>query len=552
MPIVKIAIDGSLLSLDAEEYVKGCLAAEMPPDWHEEALKAQSKLIRSYGLARMAERGWLYPDQKDQVWNSAKRTDRTDAIVEMTRGIVGTHNGKVILTFYSSACGGTTTELDWHGQEVPYLRAVECPCGEEKNGHRRGMCQYGAKALAEQGKTCGEILEFYYKDIQWVGNYGGEMPSKLSFQVQKCGELRDPNHWVVRHVKEAGVWAVVLIDPDVLGAYNPFPGVYTMGRLVFKGDPDLTLIKRGAVGAREYVAMCAPRQDAAPWIQLWQAPNEPSTGDSENPNDLDPMKWLTEFTVELVHLNRHRGIDTAVGVFGTSHPSGPKANPLPTIERKWQIFGPACREAAVLALHEYGMDTLNPTPENEWHVGHYKRGVKVLQAAGFRVPPIWITEHGIDRGGGQTTDGWRVKLGGNEVEYMRQLAMCDADYSADPVIQIVTPFIWLDWNWPSFTIIETMSERTVVHIKTKGAYRPGAMPAPPPISTKLTDAEKARLREFFATAVPATLKDAIARGREFVGEVPPNLYVSWDPAMGRYEINKVHPQTWEHLDDKPL
>ena len=293
------------------------------------------------------------------------------------------------------------------------------------------------------------------------------MPSKLSFQVQKCGDLRpgQPGEWVVRHIKEAGVWAVVLIDPDVLGTYNPFPGVYAMGRLVFKDDPDLALIKRGAVGAREYVAMCAPRQDAAPWIRLWQAPNEPSTGNAEDPNDLDPMKWLTEFTVELVRLNRQRGIDTAVGVFGTSHPSGPKANPLASIERKWRIFGPACREAAVLALHEYGMDTLNPTPENEWHVGHYKHGVQALQAAGFRVPPIWITEHGIDRGGGKTTDGWRAKLGGNEAEYMRQLAVRDVNYSADPIIQNVSPFLWLDWDWPSFTIIESMSGRVVAHVK---------------------------------------------------------------------------------------
>ena len=310
---------------------------------------------------------------------------------------------------------------------------------------------------------------------------GEMMPSKIGVSVQKCGDLRpgQSGEWVVRHVLEAGIWAVVLIDPDVLGAYNPFPAVCAMGRLVFDGDPDLELVQQGAAGAREYVVMCAPRQDAVPWIRLWHAPNEAFTGNPLDPNDLDPMRRLTEFTVELVRLNRQRGLDTGVGVFGTAQPAGPPDNPMPTIVRKWQIFGPACREAAILVLHEYGMDTLNPTPENEWHIGHYKRGVKALQDAGFRVPPIWITEHGIDRGGGQTTDGWRVKLAGNEVEYMRQLAVRDAAYSADPVIQIVTPFIWLDWNWPSFRVVESMSERIVAHIAAKGAYRPGGMPAPP-------------------------------------------------------------------------
>ena len=376
------------------------------------------------------------------------------------------------------------------------------------------------------------------------------MPSKLSFQVQRCGELRNPDHWVVHHIKEAGVWAVVLIDPDVLGTYNPFPGVYTLGRLIFNGDPDLALVKRGGAGAREYVAMCAPRQDAAPWIRLWQAPNEPFTGDPENPNDLDPMNRLTEFTVELVHLNRQRGIDTAVGVFSTSVPAGPKANPSPTIERKWEIFGPACHEAAVLVLHEYGMDTLNPTPENEWHIGHYKRGVKALQDAGFRVPPIWITEHGIDRGGGQTTDGWRVKLGGNEVEYMRQLAVRDAEYSAAPVIQNVTPFVWLDWNWPSFTIIESMSGRIVAHVKAKGAYRPGEMPTPPPVGPVIegfTQAEREEARVQFEKH-PATMKASNWAGYvwqkewKFGGFYFALVYL---PEDHKYKVLKLDPQTWQ-------
>ena len=33
------------------------------------------------------------------------------------------------------------------------------------NGHNVGMSQYGAKAMAEQGRSYREILEFYYTDI---------------------------------------------------------------------------------------------------------------------------------------------------------------------------------------------------------------------------------------------------------------------------------------------------------------------------------------------------------------------------------------------------
>lgn len=399
----------------------------------------------------------------------------------------------------------------------------------------------------------------------WVDPYPylrrREMSSKISISVQRCDLLRpgQAGEWVVHHIVEAGVWAVVLIDPDVLGAYNPFPEVHTMGRLVFPGDPDLALIQHGAAGARQYVAMCAPRQDACPWIRLWHAPNEPFTGNPLDPNDLDPMRWLTEFTVELVRLNRQRGLDTGVGVFGTAQPAGPPANPMPTITRKWEIFGPACLEAAVLVLHEYGMDTLNPTPENEWHIEHYKRGVAALQAAGFRVPPIWITEHGIDRGGGAETDGWQVKLGGNEVEYMRQLAVRGIAYSADPIIQIVTPFVWLDWNWPSFTIIQGMSRRIVDHIVAKGAYRPGGMPAPPPVevlASLLTSNEVMRLKGRWWT-VPLSIKDAYAHGDRWYAELAaddPNhvLYLAYDQVQCYNKMVKTSRQTGRRTDEQPL
>ena len=369
------------------------------------------------------------------------------------------------------------------------------------------------------------------------------MPSKLSWQAQNCTFLRDPNDFVVRHVKDSGVWAAMLIDPDVLGNSNPFPGVQCMGRLWFKGDPDHALIRKGAQGAREYVALCAPRWATCPWIAIWHGPNEPYTGNPEDPNDFDPMRWLAEFYVELVRLAHQRDMKMGVGVFGTAQPAGPKANPLPTINKKWQIFGPACAEADALVVHEYGMDTLNSTPENEWHIGHYKRGVATLRDAGFRVPPIWITEHGIDRGGGATTDGWRVKLGGNEVEYMRQLAFRDVEYAADPLIQIVTPFVCHDFNWPSFTILESLSTRTVWHIKSKGAYKPDGG------SMEFTAFEVTRCRTEL-NVVPATIKASVERNYVWLKE----LYKAgdtfafalvYDSQTKRYKALKLETSRWQ-------
>lgn len=405
-------------------------------------------------------------------------------------------------------------------------------------------------------------------------DYLGRMVmSKLSWQVQRCDLLRpgQPGEWVVHQIIESGVWAIVLIDPDVLGTYNPFPDVCAMGGLRFPGNADLALIQQGAVGARRYVEMCAPRWAASPWVKKWHGPCEPYTGNPENPNDLDPMRWLTEFYIELLDLCSQRGIDMAVGVFGTSQPAGPRADPLPPIFRKWEIFGPVCDIASTIVLHEYGMDTLNDTPENRWHIHHWKRGVEALEASGHRMPPIWIGEHGIDRGGGKTTDGWRVKLGGDEVEYMHQLAVRDAEYSAEPIIQIVTPFVTLPWDWVSFDMIRSMSDRVLGHIMTQGAYRPGGVPVPPieptpeptpePSPSNLLTAMELGWARNARDIFPISIKDACQRdeGREgwvFVDETHAFIgfliYVLWHPRSDEYLAVKRESQTWQILDEQIL
>ena len=35
-------------------------------------------------------------------------------------------------------------------------------------GHGVGMCQWGARAMAEEGKTHEEIVSYYYKDVDIV------------------------------------------------------------------------------------------------------------------------------------------------------------------------------------------------------------------------------------------------------------------------------------------------------------------------------------------------------------------------------------------------
>ena len=90
-----------------------------------------------------------------------------------------------------------------------------------------GLCQYGAQELAEQGKTWQEILDFYYKDIDWKGNYGEETMSKLNPHFQKIPDWAKPLWANCRNE-----WYKVVIPP--IG--DPFPGKKGIGRPWIGGD----------------------------------------------------------------------------------------------------------------------------------------------------------------------------------------------------------------------------------------------------------------------------------------------------------------------------
>ncbi|MBI3976795.1 MAG: carboxypeptidase regulatory-like domain-containing protein [Chloroflexi bacterium] len=102
--------DGSLRTMDMNEYLRGVVPSEMPAWWGSnggfEALKAQAVAARSYAVAVTLARGWLYADTRDQVWNPANVNDVTDNAVTSTGYEVLTAGGRVITGFYSASCGG--------------------------------------------------------------------------------------------------------------------------------------------------------------------------------------------------------------------------------------------------------------------------------------------------------------------------------------------------------------------------------------------------------------------------------------------------------------
>ena len=141
---VRLKHNGQIQELDLEEYLVGVVLAEMPASFHEEALKAQAVVARTYAVR--AREGKGKHDDGDICGDSAccqgylapadyggteEALARIRNAVSSTAGQVLTYDGKLIEATYFSCSGGTTEDAVavW-GTDVPYLKSVQSP-GEE-------------------------------------------------------------------------------------------------------------------------------------------------------------------------------------------------------------------------------------------------------------------------------------------------------------------------------------------------------------------------------------------------------------------------------------
>jgi stage II sporulation protein D len=141
-----------IISLPLEEYINGVVAAEMPAEFPEEALKAQAVAARTYILKRIKAGGlannihpgadicddyrhgqaWASPQEMRNRWgliNYYRYHQKIKRAVESTRGVVLTYQGQLIDPVYHSSCGGRGTEnaAEVWQDEIPYLKRVSCP-----------------------------------------------------------------------------------------------------------------------------------------------------------------------------------------------------------------------------------------------------------------------------------------------------------------------------------------------------------------------------------------------------------------------------------------
>ena len=141
--------EDTVITLSAEEYVIGVVGAEMPADFHEEALKAQAVAAYTVACHRRLEQedgkdsslkgadlsddssrdqGYLSKEVLKEKWgdNYSKNYQKIQQAVQAVQGEYIAWEGTPILAAYHAISGGRTesSEIVW-GIEYPYLQPVE-------------------------------------------------------------------------------------------------------------------------------------------------------------------------------------------------------------------------------------------------------------------------------------------------------------------------------------------------------------------------------------------------------------------------------------------
>lgn len=140
-----------VMDMELEEYIKGVVAAEMPAEFEQEALKAQAVVARTYVLRRKL-RGTTIPEhpqaiistdhQNGQEWKSKEELqekwggffkyliywNKISQAVDATAGQVLTYRQELIDAVYHSNAGGQTEDAAYvWGNPFPYLKSVGSP-----------------------------------------------------------------------------------------------------------------------------------------------------------------------------------------------------------------------------------------------------------------------------------------------------------------------------------------------------------------------------------------------------------------------------------------
>lgn len=180
--------------LNLDDYLKGVLARELYPNWHDEAYKAQAIAARTYALYERHTRDLLHwdvwADTKSQVYGGLSgETARSRAAVDATAGIVLAYgeagDERIFKAYFSSCCGGVSQSAA-DGFREPVTPLVEQ--------------NVGALCSASPKYTWGPVVvskqELTRRIKGWAASRGREWEAKMapvySIEVERSNRFGRP------------------------------------------------------------------------------------------------------------------------------------------------------------------------------------------------------------------------------------------------------------------------------------------------------------------------------------------------------------------------
>lgn len=259
-----------------EQYLYGVVPHELPPNPYGEleAQKSQAIAARTYALSNMGKRsadGYdLLPTTSDQVYGgyAAEHPISTDAI-DGTKGIVATHDGKLITAVYHSTSGGATANNEdvWNSAPTDYLRGTHVAqkgnslkyvpaldvyknsdegesLREVKTGDfEAGWSRYYRWNFEWTAEEMSEVLSLYYNtevgevyEINVLERSGSGRVAEIEFVTENGTfyEYKDRIRWALQYINASGNPAVLLstlfiIEPVTDEATGEVTGFKTKG-----------------------------------------------------------------------------------------------------------------------------------------------------------------------------------------------------------------------------------------------------------------------------------------------------------------------------------
>ena len=190
-----------------DQYLRGVVRGEMPASFQLEALKAQAAAERTYVYYQLAAgrkeahpdadvctdpaccSAWLSEDAAREKWGEDFDgwESRIGEAVAATDGQAALYAGQPILAVFHSSSAGKTAEAGdvWSG-DVPYLRSVDSPEGEETVPNYYSAAAFTAaeaKALLAQAHP---ELTFSGGPDKWFGAVEKDESGRVG-TVEVCG-----------------------------------------------------------------------------------------------------------------------------------------------------------------------------------------------------------------------------------------------------------------------------------------------------------------------------------------------------------------------------